>query len=197
MRISRLGAAHRNSGALYDSQARVGFPSWTVMLGDLRGAAPLSAELCAKLRALRVGPEPGEPYGRRTLHRDEAGEVMLAGWRTDAACAPHHHAGGVGVVRVLDGAFTEIDWVWRDGILTRGASRRWRAGESIPVIASGIHSMVAHSAGTTLHLYRPAISGMRVFDPERRQTLSVRDDCGAWVPRDEALVLARVDWQTA
>ena len=167
------------------------------MLGDLRGAAPLSAELCAELRALRAGPEPGEPYGRRALHRDETGEVMLAGWGADAECAPHDHAGGVGVVRVLDGAFTETAWVWRDGILARGATRRWRAGESIPVAAGGIHSMVAHGAGTTLHLYRPAISGMRVFDPARRQTLSVRDDCGAWVPRDEALVLARVDWETA
>ena len=167
------------------------------MLGDLRGAAPLSAELRAELLALRAGPEPGEPYGRRALHRDEAGEVMLAGWGTDAECAPHDHAGGVGVVRVLDGTFTETDWAWRDGILARGASRRWRAGEAIPVVAGGIHSMVAHGAGTTLHLYRPAISGMRVFDPARRQTLSVRDDCGAWVPRDEALILARVDWQPA
>ncbi len=69
--------------------------------------------------------------------------------------------GGVGVVRVLDGAFTETDWMWRDGILARGASRRWRAGESIPVVAGGIHSMVAHDAGTTLHIYHPAISGMR------------------------------------
>ena len=166
------------------------------MLGDLRGAAPLSAELREELLALRAGPEPGEPYGRRALHRDEAGEVMLAGWATDAECAPHDHAGGVGVVRVLDGAFTETDWVWRDGILARGVTRRWRAGQSIPVVAGGIHSMAAHGGGTTLHLYRPAISGMRVFDPACRQTLSVRDDCGAWVPRDEALILARVDWQT-
>jgi len=167
------------------------------MLGDLRGAAPLSAELRAELLTLRTAPEPGEPYGRRTLHRDVSGEVMLAGWGTDAACAPHDHAGGVGVVRVLDGAFTETDWIWRHGILSRGESRRWRAGESIPVVVGGIHSMVAHGAGTTLHLYTPAIAGMRVFDRARRQTLSVRDDCGAWVPRDEALVLARVDWPTA
>ncbi|HTB59503.1 MAG TPA: cysteine dioxygenase family protein [Polyangia bacterium] len=174
----------------------MGVPSWTVMLGDLRGAAPLSAELCAELVALRTEPEPGEPYGRRALHRDEEGEVMLAGWGRDAACAPHDHAGGEGVVHVLAGAFTETDWIWRDGILARGTSRRWEAGQSIPVVAGGIHSMVAEGAGTTLHLYRPAISGMRVFDPARRQTLSVRDDCGAWVPRDERLILARVDWQT-
>ena len=167
------------------------------MLGDLRGAAPLSAELRAELLTLRTAPEPGEPYGRRTLHRDVSGEVMLAGWGTDSACAPHDHAGGVGVVRVLDGAFTETDWIWRHGILSRGESRRWRTGESIPVVVGGIHSMVAHGAGTTLHLYTPAIAGMRVFDRARRQTLSVRDDCGAWVPRDEALVLARVDWPTA
>ena len=197
MRISLLRVERRDCSALYNRSTRVGVSSWTVMLGDLRGAAPLSAELRAELLALRAGPEPGEPYGRRALHRDEAGEVMLAGWGTDEECAPHDHAGGVGVVRVLDGAFTETDWVWRDGILARGASRLWRAGEAIPVVAGGIHSMVAHGAGTTLHLYRPAISGMRVFDPARRQTLSVRDDCGAWVPRDEALVLARVDWRTA
>ena len=122
---------------------------------------------------------------------------MLAGWGTDAACAPHDHAGGVGVVHVLDGAFTETEWVWRDGSLARGASRRWSAGQSIPVAAGGIHSMAAHGAGTTLHLYRPAVSGMRVFDRARRQTLTVRDDCGAWVPRDEALILARVDWPPA
>jgi hypothetical protein len=33
------------------------------MLGDLRGAAPLSGELRAELLALRAGPERGEPYG--------------------------------------------------------------------------------------------------------------------------------------
>jgi len=166
------------------------------MLGDLGRAAPLSGELRAAVLALRAAPKAGEPYGRRLLHRDQTGEVMLAGWGRDAACAPHDHAGGVGVVQVLDGAFTETDWVWRDGILAPGASRRWCAGQSIPVVAGGIHSMMAHGAGTTLHLYTPAISGMRVFDPARRQTLSVRDDCGAWVPRDEALILARADWPT-
>jgi hypothetical protein len=31
------------------------------MLGDLRGAAPLSAELRMELLALRAGPKPGEP----------------------------------------------------------------------------------------------------------------------------------------
>jgi cysteine dioxygenase len=167
------------------------------MLGDLRGAAPLSAELCAELLALRAAPQSGEPYGRRALHRDATGEVMLAGWETDAGCAPHDHGSGVGVVHVLEGAFTETDWIWANGILSRGESRRWSAGESIPIAAGGIHSMVAHGAGTTLHLYSPAVSGMRVFDRARRQTLTVRDDCGAWVPRDEALILARLDWPAA
>jgi hypothetical protein len=167
------------------------------MLGDLRGAAPLSAELRAELLALRPAPQSGEPYGRRALHRDAIGEVMLAGWGTDAGCAPHDHGGGVGVVHVLEGAFTETDWLWGDGILSRGESRRWSAGESIPIAAGGIHSMVAHGAGTTLHLYCPAVSAMRVFDRARRQTLTVRDDCGAWVPRDEALILARLDWPAA
>ena len=78
MRITLLRVERRDCSALYNGSTRVGGSSWTVMLGDLRGAAPLSAELRAELLALRAGPEPGEPYGRRALHRDEAGEVMLA-----------------------------------------------------------------------------------------------------------------------
>lgn len=157
----------------------------------------------AELLALRAEPESGEPYGRRPLYREAAGEVMLAGWRDGAECAPHDHAGGEGVVLVLAGTFTETDWVWRDGGLARGPSRRWQTGDAIPVAVGGIHSMRAHdenddagTGGTTLHLYRPAIVGMRVFDPARQETLAVRDACGAWIPRDEALIVSRVAWRT-
>jgi hypothetical protein len=100
------------------------------------------------------------------------------------------------VVLVLAGTFTETDWLWRDESLARGASRRWETGDAIPVAVGGIHSMRAHDGGTTLHLYRPAIAGMRVFDPAREETLAVRDDCGAWVPRDEALIVSRTAWRT-
>ena len=171
-----------------------------MLLRDLRGAAPLLVPARAELLALRAEPAAADPYGRRPLHRDAVGEVMLAGWRAGAECAPHDHAGGEGMVVVLAGTFTETDWIWRDGNLERGASRRWGAGDTIPVAVGGIHSMRAHDdgkgGGTTLHLYRPAIAGMRVFDPARRETLAVRDDCGAWIPRDEALIVSRTAWRS-
>jgi cysteine dioxygenase len=174
-----------------------------VLLRDLPGAASLVGGARAELLALRAEPESDEPYGRRPLYRETAGEVMLAGWRGGAECAPHDHAGGEGVVLVLVGTFTETEWLWHEGGLARGPSRRWQAGDAIPVAVGGIHSMRAHgdrnddgqAGGTTLHLYRPAIAGMRVFDRARRQTLAVRDDCGAWIPRDEALIVSRVAWR--
>lgn len=173
----------------------MGTPSWRLVLGDLRRAASLVAGVRADLLASRRAPADGEPYGRRPLHRDELGEVMLADWRAGAECAPHDHAGGEGVVLVLAGSFVETEWTWRDGLLERGALRRWQTGDEIPVAGDGIHSMLSQQAGTTLHFYRPAISGMRVFDPARRETLAVGDDCGAWIPRDEMLVISRSPWR--
>jgi cysteine dioxygenase len=168
--------------------------SWKALSTDIADGARRAFEARAELLAMRVDPAPGEPYGRRSLHRDELGEVMLAGWG-EAECAPHDHAAGEGMVHVLAGSFTETEWVWREGLLQRGAVRRWGAGDSIPVVAGTIHSMIAHDAGTTLHLYRPPISGMRVFDPVRQETLSVRDDCGAWIPRDEGMIVSRLRWR--
>lgn len=172
-------------------------PSWRAVLSDLPQAALLVAGARAELLASRREPSAGEPYGRRPLHRDELGEVMLADWHAGMECAPHDHSGGTGLVLVLVGAFTETTWTWRDGSLQRGARRRWQAGEEIPVTGDGIHSMIAHQEGTTLHFYRPAISGMQVFDPARRETLAVRDECGAWIPRDEALIVSRSPWPLA
>jgi cysteine dioxygenase len=168
--------------------------SWNAIVNEVMVETALSFEARAELLTLRPDPAPGEPYGRRPLRRDELGEVMLAGWG-EIECAPHDHAGGEGKVHVLEGSFTETEWVWREGVLRRGAVRRWTAGDAIPVAAGTIHSMTAHDRGTTLHVYRPAISGMQVFDPVRQETLSVRDDCGAWIPRDDGMILSRFRWE--
>ena len=69
-----------------------------------------------------------------------------------------------------------------------------RSGLAAGLTKARIHSMLALSAGTTLHLYAPSITGMRVFDTQARQTLIVADDCGAWLPDDPQLVQKRTDW---
>ncbi len=165
----------------------------TGVLAEIRDEISVATPELLTMRASSVA---GEPYGRRPLFRDDGGEVMLAAWTPGAECAPHDHAGARGAVLVLAGRFVETEWLWRDGDLRRGRSRPWRAGDVIPVEPGGIHSMLDEDGGASLHFYVPPIAGMRVFDARLRQTLTVRDDCGAWLPSDPNLILSRQPWTT-
>jgi cysteine dioxygenase len=161
-------------------------------LAEALGRAPLPV---AELLAASVPPAPGEPYGRQPLHRDDArGEVLLVSWREDTFCAPHDHGDASGVVALLRGTFVERAWRWRDGALDVAGERRHVAPTLLRVGAGGVHDMKATGRGLGVHFYVPAITAMRVFDRERRETLVVADDCGAWVPREASLVLSRARW---
>jgi hypothetical protein len=169
---------------------------WRTWLERIAAGTPPVGEILAagpSLLASRPDARPGEPYARQPLHRDDLGEVMLATWTRGAACAPHDHAAARGGVVVLAGSFVEIEWSFDRGLI-HGATRRWRAGDVIPVDTGTIHSMRDGEGGATLHFYVPAISGMRVYDPARRETLVVADDCGAWIPTDPAVIVNRQHW---
>jgi Cysteine dioxygenase type I len=143
------------------------------------------------LVAASAAPGPGEPYGRTPLLRDAAGEVLVVRWRENAFCAPHDHGAATGFVRLLRGSFVERSWEWRRGELVVVGEARYEAPCTLTIAAGGIHDMKATGSGLGVHFYLPAITGMRVFDRARRETLVVHDDCGAWIPRDGALVLTR------
>ena len=136
-------------------------------------------------------PSSGEPYGRTPVWRDELGEVLLVKWREDAFCAPHDHGEASGFVRLLGGRFVERLWRWRAGELVVAGETQHEAPALLRVGARGIHDMKAVGGGLGIHFYLPAITGMKVFDRARRETLVVRDDCGAWIPRSDDLVMSR------
>ena len=158
---------------------------------DLLPAFPVPV---ATLIATAPPPREGEPYGRRALFRDGGAEVLLVRWREDAFSAPHDHGEASGFVYLLRGAFVERTWEFHRGRLVVTGWRRTQAPGILRVGAGAIHDVKATGGGVSLHVYVPAISHMRVFDRARRETLSVSDACGAWIPHDPALITGRVSW---
>jgi hypothetical protein len=145
----------------------------------------------AALRLAASEPAPGEPYGRTPVWRDDLGEVLLVKWREDTFCAPHDHGEASGFVQLLGGRFVERMWCWRAGELVVARETRHDAPAILRVGARGIHDMKAVGGGLGIHFYLPAITGMKVFDRARRETLVVRDDCGAWIPTADGFVVSR------
>ena len=146
------------------------------------------------LEAIAPSPRGFEPYGRLPLFRSDEGEVMLAGWHAGERCAPHDHGSARGLVVVVQGTFTETAYRFDGRFLLGGSPKPRIPGDVLEVAPGTIHDLEATSDGITLHVYSPAIEEMRVFDAVTRTTLVVADGCGAWIPEDSSLVVARHPW---
>jgi len=176
--------------------------SWPKLLGACRDGAfgahlrgsPLPIDA---LLAAAPLPGAGEPYGRLPIFRDAVGEVLLVRWRGETFCAPHDHGEARGIVCLLRGNLVERGWIWRDGELSVAAERAHAAPGLIPVGPQSIHDMKASADAVGVHFYFPPIRGMKVFDRGRRETLVVTEDCGAWIPENDSLVLSRAPWAEA
>jgi hypothetical protein len=139
---------------------------------------------------------PGEPYGRKVLHRDAHREVLLMYWRGGVWCAPHDHASATGRALVLRGRFRERRWRFDGAALHLLHEQTVDSPSMLSISLGDIHDMCSEDdGGVSLHVYRPGISRMRVFDRDRRESLVVSDDCGAWIPHDSRQVMARERWR--
>ena len=137
-----------------------------------------------------------DPYARTLLVADPDREILVMRWVANAWCAPHDHGEAGGHVHVLEGALVERRYRF-DGANLEPISERHVVAPAILEVGPGeIHDMRAIGTTTTVHVYRPRVLGMRVYDLARRETLVVSDDCGAWVPRDASLVRAREAWSS-
>lgn len=141
------------------------------------------------LASLGRDPEPGRPYGRRLLAAGGGCELMIASWGVGSRSAPHDHGEARGLVAVLEGNFVERTWSCapsigvRDAVVsepTVSAVRRAGRGDVLPVDVGVFHDL--GGVGTTLHVYRPAPSHVRLLDPARRRILVVDAEAGAWFP---------------
>jgi len=159
--------------------------------GELRAR---TAQHFADSRPAWPRPRAAEPYGRQLLHRGPPGEVMLAGWALGGRSAPHDHGSASGFVLVLEGQFSESNYLFDGRELQCSARRDLGVLDFTSAQAGAIHDLHAISCGLTLHLYTPEIVAMRVYDVERRATLLVTGDGGAWIPRGGAGVREAVAW---
>lgn len=160
-----------------------------------------AAELCAlpedEWIARTVGPERGEPYGRALLAADADAELLVMSWAAGRPCAPHDHGSSRGLIRVLEGALVETHYRrGADGLVVSGR-RELAAGQVVEVGLGEIHSMCARGPARTLHLYRPPIHAMRVWDLAARRLLVVDDAHGAFVPRDPRHIVDAQPWPSA
>lgn len=134
------------------------------------------------LSRINAQSDPAHPYSRVVLSAEPACEVMLARWAPHQTCAPHDHGKSAGWVFYLDQNFEEQSYAWRSGELTPTETFLHPARTFTQVRRSEIHSCQCHGSGLSLHIYFPRIEKMHVYDLDRRQTVTVTDDCGAWLP---------------
>ena len=79
-----------------------------------------------------------------------------------------------------------------------GASRRQLEDlDASPFGRGHVQQMCAEGVAATLHVYRPRIRGMRVWDLDAGRLLVVDDAHGAFVPRDAARIVASRPWPPA
>lgn len=163
--------------------------------GREKGARELLAGNPDFLRAMLALAAPlptdGTPYSRKVIYTGPLGDAMVAHWPAGATCLPHDHGGAHGLVTVLQGDFFEQSYRPGKHFKAHGSEQRFAEGDIESVIPSEVHSLRAVTEGVTLHLYSPAIKGMKVYDQETRTVFTVADNCGAWIPADERLIALR------
>lgn len=147
------------------------------------------------IRVSRKAINDCEPYGRQVLYRSPEIEVMLAAWSYQFASSPHNHGFSKGLIWFVKGDFHEQQFEFKSGILKEtGEITFFREGEVASVVSNDIHSCKPFTEGISLHIYSPAIENMKVWDIEKKEILTVADECGAWVPANDNLVIKRAKW---
>lgn len=148
----------------------------------------------AELSRMNDKADPVHPYSRVVLAAAPECEVMLARWTRDHACAPHDHGASLGWVFYLDQDFEEQGYAWRKGELVPTWTSLHRAQNYTQVRHQEIHSCRCLGDGLSLHVYFPRIERMRVYDLAGRKTITVADDCGAWIPDQPAQRVHESAW---
>jgi len=142
-------------------------------------------------------PDSTNPYERRLISADEQHEILVMTWRDGGLCAPHDHGEAGGHVHVISGALIERRYRFDGRELVVESEARAEAPALLAIGPGIIHDMRASPGTVTVHVYRPRVLGMRIYDVDARETLIVSDDCGAWIPNDPSDIQARFGWREA
>lgn len=149
----------------------------------------------ALIRVARKATNNSEPYGRQVLYRSPEIEVMLARWSYQFASSPHNHGFSKGLIWFVKGDFQEQQFEFKSGSLQEtNELTLFREGEVASVVSNDIHSCKPSTEGISLHIYSPAIESMKVWDMQKKEILTVADECGAWIPTNDNLIIKRAKW---
>lgn len=140
-------------------------------------------------------PHASEAYGRKVLFKNEEVEVMLAKWTYQSMAAPHNHGTSQGLIWFAQGNFREQHYHFKNHALTQEQSSQiYSENEVVTVEPNDIHSCQPETVGLSLHIYSPPIHHMKVWDQEKKRTLTVADECGAWIPENKNLIVSEKNW---
>jgi cysteine dioxygenase len=191
-----LGQSPRRRRSGRDDQAPVGGLSRLLAGWDRRDAPLSQADLLRGLRSLSISAEDLKPYvrfgrsayRRNLVHRGPAYQVLVLCWRSGQRSPIHDHHGCGCAVRVIEGIATETMFERSPCGMVYPTRSLWRvAGSICGKSDDGIHQMgnlqpPGHDL-ITLHVYSPALTGMRIYtlgnslNEEKRSTVPKR-----WVP---------------
>jgi len=166
-----------------------------VAIGLLQATAATFAEVApTAFESSSREPTEREAYGRSLLAESEHAELLVMCWAPAKPCAPHDHGAAEGLIRVLEGRLTETTFALHGGRLVQTREREVCAGDVLELGAGVVHQMRAHGRARTLHLYRPRIRGMRVWDVPGGRVLVVDDTHGAFVPSEVRWIVSEAPW---
>lgn len=136
-----------------------------------------------------------EAYGRKVLFQSHDVEVMVALWSYQAMAAPHNHGASKGMIWFVQGNFSEQQYRFQNrSLIQHEAPQFYQENQVVTVDFNDIHSCCPETVGLSLHIYCPPIHKMKVWDLANKRTLTVADNCGAWVPRNPNLILSETAW---
>lgn len=129
--------------------------------------------------------DPGnKPYGRNILLNNGTIEVVFLSWPANSICDVHDHGESCGLVKVIKGNISNIiyspDKVTGEPIHQQ---EEYVVDDVFIEVPKDSWHQMKNNLGVfsyTLHVYAPPVTDMQVFDKEKKQLITVDEECGAW-----------------
>ena len=131
----------------------------------------------------------GKPYGRNKLVNNGRIEIVFLTWGPGQICDVHDHGESCGMVKVVKGNISNIIYSpdTETGEPIHQQEEYVVDDVFIEVPKDSWHQMKNNldDFTYTLHVYAPPVEDMQVFDREKKQLITVDEECGAWTTEPE------------
>lgn len=134
--------------------------------------------------------DPGDkPYGRNKVFNNGKIEIVFLTWGPDQICDVHDHGESCGLVKVVKGSISNI--IYSPDKETGEPKHQQEEyvvdDVFIEVPKDSWHQMKNNQDkfSYTLHVYAPPVEDMQVFDKDKKQLITVDEECGAWTTEPE------------